>query len=314
MRIFLIVLLTVSGIYLILIIGYVIYENNASLRAYKRQIFGLRSDYLKLKSEYEEYKSKNTRQISITSNDNNSTHAHVGEIINTYSNTVNGDISVYFKNLATSESVVVDEDRKYYMASLYKIILTLYILEQIKDNKVSLSSRVGTSSATINFALNKIITESNNEYAQFLAGHYGWFKIEDVMKQKLGIDFSFNQKLETNIKNIGALLENVALALKVTDSESNYLLNLMKDQKKTSKLPKYLPENIYSHNKTGEFEGYSHDAGIFYTPKANYILIFMSKTKNPGATNEHMALMSRDIYQTLNESSQSPVSKNTKNQ
>lgn len=309
MRTFLIVLLTISAIYLVLVIGYVIYENNASLRAYKHQIFGLRTDYLRLKTEYEQYKSKNIRQITVLANSKDSNHIAVGEIINKYSNAINGDISVYFKNLTTGETVIVDGDRKYYMASLYKIILTLYILEQIKDNKLSLESKVGTSSATIDFALDKIISESNNEYAQTLAGQYGWFKIEDVMKKKLGIDFSFNQKLESNIKNIGALLEDVALALKVTDSESNYLLNLMKDQKKTSKLPKYLPKNMYSHNKTGEFEDYSHDAGIFYTPKANYVLIFMSKTPNPGSTNEQMALMSKDIYEVLNESTKTSTKK-----
>src|SRR3989344_1649233 len=178
------------------------------------------------------------------------------------------------------------------MASLYKIILTLFVVGEAEEKKISLDSSVGTGSATISEALEKIITESNNEYAQILAEKYGWKTIETKMKEKLGIEFSFSDSLESSVKTIGLLFEDIALSLKVTGDESSYLLNLLKDQKKTGKLPKYLPSTVYSHNKTGEFEEYSHDAGIFYTPKANYILVFMSKTQDPKSTNEQMALMS----------------------
>ena len=75
----------------------------------------------------------------------------------------------------------------------------------------------------------------------------------------------------------------------------------MNNQTHLNKLPKYLPKNIITHNKTGEFEDYSHDVGIFYTPKANYVLIFMSKTPSPGTTDEEMAQMSKDIFNALND-------------
>lgn len=290
----------------IIIAAYLIYENDQQLRIYKRDILGARQDYSTLQKEFDVYKDtvKNLRQLVVVAKTEDSKNVQIGELIYKYATNIKGDLSIYYKNITTDESVVMDPDRKYYMASLYKVILTLFILDEIKKGTTTLDTKIGSPSATLETMLNKIITESNNEYALVLAQKYGWKEIETAMKQKLGIDFTFNQSLEANVKNIGLLFEEIALSLKVTSDESSYLLNLLKDQKKISKLPKYLPPNIYSHNKTGEFDGFSHDAGIFYTPKANYILVFMSKTNNPSETNEQMALMSKEIYEVLNETTQ----------
>lgn len=279
--------------------SFLFFEQNKELKQNKEKATAYFQAGEKLKEENEKIK-KNLRQITVLGASTDSKNVKVGNIIYSHANNTTGDLSVYYKNLTTDEAVIVDGERKYYMASLYKVILTLYILDEIEKGSIDLSDKIGTGSATIEKAMEKIITESNNEYAQALGEDFGWKEIEKYMKQKLGIDFTFTNKLEITIKNLGILFEDIARALKVTDDESNYLLQLLKDQKKTSKLPKYLPKNIYSHNKTGEFEEFSHDAGIFYTPRGNYILIFMSKTKNPAATNEKMAIMSKEIFELLN--------------
>jgi len=297
------VLVTAVTIIIVILFSYLIYDRTEQLQQYQKAILGTQDDYVRLQQQYTYYKeqTKNLRQLVVLTNNEDSKNIKIADIIYDYSNKVYGDLSVYYKNLTTNESIVVDGDRKYYMASLYKVILTIFILDEIKNGKITLDTKIGTSSATLETGLNKIITESNNQYAELLAKKYGWKEIEDAMKSKLGIDFAFNEDLEVDIENIGRLFEDIALSFKVTDGQSSFLLNLLKNQKKISKLPKYLPSNIYSHNKTGEFENYSHDAGIFYTPKANYILIFMSRTEDPLLTNEKMSLMSKDIYQLLND-------------
>lgn len=304
MKQFLTSLTIITTTVVIFLLAISLYDNNADLRQYKREVFGARTDYMNLLDRFDDYveKTKNLRQTLGVSNNTISKHAQIRNIISKYSEKINnGDISIYYKNLITEETILIDPDKTYYMASLYKVILALYILDKIKDKELKLTDKVGASSVTIEQALNKIITESNNQYAETLANDYGWENIQVKMKEKLGSEFSFNDDLETSVKSIGLLFEDIALSFKIPYSESSYLLTLLKDQKKTSKLPKYLPSNIYSHNKTGEFNGFSHDAGIFYTPKANYVLVFMSKTKLPSETNEQMALMSKEIYETLNE-------------
>jgi beta-lactamase class A len=286
--------------------GYLIYKQQNTIRTYFQEIINAQKNYAKTKTAYDALKRqvKDSRKLIIIANDAASKNIKVSEIINTYASSASGDLSIYYKNLTTSESVQIDTDHKYYMASLYKVILVLYLLEQVKNGDASFSDRVGTSSATLDFAIDKIITESNNEFAQTLADKYGWKNIEKAMKEKLGISFSFGSSLQISAKNIGILFEEITNSLKLQDGESEYLLKLLNNQKKTNKLPKYLPKNIYSHNKTGEFENYSHDAGIFYTPRGNYILVFMSKTDDPAATNEQMAKMSKEIFDTINQANE----------
>lgn len=303
MKQFLIGLAAISSAVVIVLLAYSLYENSAELLKFKRETLGARTDYRNLLDRYDDYveQTKNLRQLVILAKTPDSKNIQIADKINDYSKKINGDLSIYYKNLTTEETVFIDPDKTYYMASLYKVILTLFLLDEVANGNTSLKTRVGSGSATLNTALEKIITESNNEYAEELADEYGWENIQTNMKEKLGIEFNFNTDLETSVRSIGLLFEDIALSLKIPQSESSYILDLLKDQKKTSKLPKYLPSTIYSHNKTGEFDGFSHDAGIFYTPKANYILVFMSKTKLPAETNEQMALMSKEIYQSLNE-------------
>lgn len=263
---------------------------------YKKSVMAL----LKDKAETEG-KVNSLKQLKIYTSNPGSVHVKIGDIIYEYANKINGSVSIYYKNLATGESVLVDEDNKYYMASLYKVILTLFILDQIKSEKISLTDKVGSPPLVLSTALKKIISESNNEYALALANDYSWKAIESYTKQKVGVGFSLDKNLETNVGNIGLLFEHIALSVEMTDGQSGYLLDLLNQQTRRSKLPKYLPEHIYTHNKTGEYDGYSHDAAIIYTPKANYVLVFMSKSVIPADTNEKMAQMSKSIYDILND-------------
>lgn len=293
-------------VFFLLGLSLVFYKTNDNLIFFKNQSLGLRASYARLQQEYDalRLKTKNLKQITVVNIASNSKNPEIVEIINTYINKIDGDVSIYFKNLTTSESIIINGEQKYYMASLYKVILTLYVLDEIANGDTTLNEKIAitaSESATLATALDKIITESNNEYAQKLADIYGWETIEQIISKKLGISFRFDKDLSTTVKDMGVLFEDIALSLKVQDFESKYLLNLLQDQTKLSKLPKYLPKNILSHNKTGEYNEYSHDAGIFYTPKANYILIFMSKTEKSENTNEQMAQMSKEIYKTLNE-------------
>lgn len=303
MRLFFQVTSVVASTLAVVIIAFALYESTGELRELKRAIFGVREDYRKLEQAYETYreKTRNLRKVSVLTNPFvQSNNVQVGTIIAKHAREIQGELSIVYKNLSSGESVLIDEEKPYYMASLYKVILTLYLLEEVRLGHMKLTDAIGSPPIPLEEALNKIITESNNEYAITLAQTYGWDTIEKAMKAKLGIEFSFEEDLEINATNVGILFEDIVLSLKISDGESEYLLKLLNEQQHTQKLPKYLPKNVISHNKTGEFEGYSHDAAIFYTPKANYILIFMSNTPNPAATEEQMALMSKEVYEALN--------------
>lgn len=278
-----------------------IYTDYISLHKQESEKKQLISQNQELQTVLNTIQTKKSVLSKTTSNAEAPKQMRIEEEIRSYTKKVQGNISVYFKNLTTNETVVVDPQRKYYMASLYKVIVTLFILEKEKAGDIQFSDSIGSPPLTIERALEKIITESNNEYALALVDKYGWNIIEYFIKNRLDVDFTFQKDLLINVANMGVLFEDIAKSTQISDNDSNYLLKLLNQQTRLTKLPKYLPKNIYSHNKTGEFEDYSHDAGIFYTPKANYILIFMSKTPTPGTTNELMARMSEEIYKILND-------------
>lgn len=280
----------------------IIYAQQQTIAKQRETIVTASAKNQTLAGDFKKYKKENQRQIVVSSNDARSKNVKIGSIIHSFANNIDGDISIFYKNLGTQESVIVDGARTYYMASLYKVIITLYVLDMEKRDEISFEDTIGDPPITIGEALEKVIAESNNEYAQAIAEKYGWKEIATYIKNQYTITFSFSEKLLANVENIGQLFVTITESQKLNRQDSeNYLLSLLSKQQQLSKLPKYLPKSIYSHNKTGEFEQYSHDAGIFYTPKANYVLVFMSKTENPYNTNEQMALMSKEIYGVLNE-------------
>lgn len=280
--------------------GYLIYSQYQTLDEY--MVTNSTHQNLSAAQDEEEKKVLGEKSSVLLNIDSpNSKTNKVAEIITEYTQPIDGDVSVYYKNLANDETVLVNGEEEYYMASLYKLIVTLFVLNFEKEGKLHFTDQIGEPPIAIEKALTKIITESNNEYAQAIAKKYTWESIERTMGKRLKIPFKLDSSLETNALSIGTLLSDVSQSIQINDVESGYLLALMSKQQRTSKLPKYLPKNIYSHNKTGEFEQYSHDGAIFYTPKANYILVFMSKSANPSTTDEQMARMSEAIYNMLNE-------------
>ena len=59
------------------------------------------------------------------------------------------------------------------------------------------------------------------------------------------------------------------------------MLALMKNSELRNKIPALLPENVTTYNKTGEIDGFEHDAAILETPKHAYVLvIFMANGDN----------------------------------
>ncbi len=50
----------------------------------------------------------------------------------------------------------------------------------------------------------------------------------------------------------------------------------MKDQRINNRLPAGLPAGTSIAHKTGDLDGYVHDAGIVYGPKTDYLIVMTS--------------------------------------
>ncbi len=80
-----------------------------------------------------------------------------------------------------------------------------------------------------------------------------------------------------------------------TDSTAR-MLDLLKKQKLNNKIPKNLPPELVIAHKTGELGWFSHDAGIIYSEKGDYIIVVMSESSIPKAAEDRIADLSKNIY------------------
>ena len=104
----------------------------------------------------------------------------------------------------------------------------------------------------------------------------------------------------TSVKDCGALLEKIYNKECVSPEASEEMLNLLKNQENTWKIPEGLPEGILSANKTGETDQDQHDIAIVYGEKTAYIICVMSENCPEGTAVTNIQKISGLVYNYLN--------------
>ena len=119
------------------------------------------------------------------------------------------------------------------------------------------------------------------------------------MMQDLGLkNTDLNQNpIKTTPKDVGFLLEQIALGKIINLDVSVAMLDLMIAQKINDRIPVNLPPRVLVAHKTGELGDSRHDAGVIIGPDNNYILVLMTKeSENPEKVKPIMAKISADVY------------------
>lgn len=232
-----------------------------------------------------------------------------------------GTYSVYIKNLKTNESFAYNENLAYEAGSLYKLWTMAAVFNLLEsgeldeDQKLSQSIAVlnrkfgidpanaeqttGTITLTVKEALNQMITISHNYAALLLTEKIKlstvskWLEANKFANSKVGSDGSAPQ---TTALDIALFLEKLYRAELGSDENTNKMLELLKAQKLNNKLPLYLPQGTIIAHKTGELGWFSHDAGIVYTPKNEYIIVVLSESSSPKGAEERIGQLSKNVF------------------
>lgn len=239
-----------------------------------------------------------------------------------------GTYGIVIKNLKTGESYISNEHRVFDAASLYKLWVMAVVYQQIQSGKLMpdqvLSEDIavlnkdfsidpdkaeltdGVVTLTVDSALVQMITISHNYAALLLAKQVRLAKIEAFLKE--------NGFKESKVGTSGALPKvtpfDIALFLEklykgeLADQEhSQKMIELLKNQKISDGLPNYLPDeqsterSVAVAHKTGDIEGFKHDAGIVFTGKGDYIIVIMSESASPTGAQERIAILSKAVYE-----------------
>jgi len=232
-----------------------------------------------------------------------------------------GEYSIVVKNLKTGQAYSLNEHREFDAASLYKLWIMAEAYNQVQDGRLKenevLSGDIealnekfkiaseeaeltqGPVSFTVTSALRQMITISHN-YAAFLLTEK--IKLSSVREFLESNGFSQSSvgtdgaTPKTTAFDIALFFEKLYKGELADKKNTDKMLNLLKSQQLNNKLPKYLPEGTVVAHKTGEIGFLSHDAGIVYSQKGDYIIVVSSKTDYPPGAKERIAKISQAVY------------------
>ena len=239
-----------------------------------------------------------------------------------------GEWSVYVKNLDTDEVISIN-NKPMYSASLIKAFVmakTYADMDLVLENQAEKMKAEPDSPAVqekVYDLLWNMITVSDNEScnelgrlqdekSDFLKGAES---VNEYLEKEGYDDTSYQSTLHpsrspvlslgehntTTAEDCGLLLERIYKGECVSAAASEDMLELLLNQKNTTKIPSGIAADVTVANKTGETDTDQHDMAIVYGPKTTYILCVMSEGfKNADQAVENIRKISGVVYNYLN--------------
>lgn len=233
-----------------------------------------------------------------------------------------GRYGIFIKNLKTGEAYTQNGHGSFEPGSLYKVWLMGAVFEKVKKGEIKEDDEITAEVASINqefdigpedaelnsgaldfsisSALEQMITISHNYAAMVLTKTVGRPAILDFLKNYGLLDSSLGTPLKTSAVDFGRLFEKLYIGEVVDKQYSQKMLDILSRQKINDRIPKYLPKEIKIAHKTGEIGYFENDAGLVFSPGGDFVIVVLSETKNPQATGERIAQLSKAIYDYIN--------------
>ena len=239
-----------------------------------------------------------------------------------------GQWSVYVKNLDTEEEILLN-NTPLYSASLIKVFVmadTYANMDQVLTNEATYM-KTDVSNAAVKEKVDNLLwnmitvsdNESCNELGRLQSEKHDFLdgaeKVNEYIQKEGYTDTTYqstlhpsaSQKLSlgghntTTVKDCGLLLERIYKGECVSKEASESMLNLLKNQQNTVKIPAGISDDVSIANKTGETDEDQHDIAIVYGPKTTYILCIMSQDwKSEAEAITSIQNISRTVYSYLN--------------
>lgn len=246
-----------------------------------------------------------------------------------------GNYAVVIKSLENKDSYFLNEHEIFDAGSLYKLWVMAETFKQIQANTLTenevLTEEIetlnnkfdidpdlaelkdGTISLSVLDALNQMITISHNYAALLLTEKIKLSTVDNFLAKNSFKESSVGvggESPKTSASDIALFLEKLYKQSLVYDEKqvnefasgenARKMLELLKKQQLNDKLPKDLPEGVIVAHKTGEIDYFSHDGGIVFSPKEDYIIVVLSKSDMPQAAEDRIAQISKNVYEYFN--------------
>lgn len=210
-----------------------------------------------------------------------------------------GKWSLYLKRLDTDQVIGVHADEKMVAASLIKLFVAGEFFRQTDENMLDIEKYGRLPDAMINVsdngAANTLINAVGMDNVNKFAQEHGFTETE-INRRMLENNGTENY---TSAKDCGVMLEQVLAGKYVNPKASERILQALKDQQRTGKIPAGIPSEVPTGNKTGELSYVDNDAAIVWAPSCTYILCIMSS--DAGGRISKIVRLSSMVYHAIGE-------------
>jgi beta-lactamase class A len=205
--------------------------------------------------------------------------------------------SVVVRRLSDGRSASVNGEREYYAASTFKLAI-LYEAERRRSlgelnlddviyfNVDDLSEDLGTldylsfeadGGVRIQAALEAMVTYSDNSSAVALLHLLGGDAIDETLRT-LGLTaMSVNTRdLPTTATDLALLMQAIAEGRGLSEEARDEARSFLMGQKTRDGIPAGLPWDMRVGNKTGTWEGATHDVAFVEAPGGTYVIAILS--------------------------------------
>lgn len=234
-----------------------------------------------------------------------------------------GTYALAIKNLKTGESFYLNESKVFEAGSLYKIWIMAEVFNQLAteklkeeavlsedvaklNSKFNISSdsaelKEGTVTLSVKDALTQMITISHNQAALLLTEKVKISNVKAFLEKNNFRQSFVGEPPNTTASDIALFYEKLYKGKLVSQESSQKMIDLLKKQTLNDKLPKNLPKDVAIAHKTAEIGYLSHDAGIVFSPKGDYIIVVFSESDFPPGAEERIAQISKAVYDYFTE-------------
>lgn len=200
----------------------------------------------------------------------------LGQSLNTWTKTQkHGEYSFYVKEIGKTKPLAqVASDKPYYMASLYKLLL----LDSV-DEKVSATAWQQTKIASQSYAscVDKMLRFSDNPCAEAFGNALGWH----IVQQRLAVRGLQNTSLDnaetfsSSAADMGRQLEYLYGKNGLSDAARKVAFSAMAAPKGAEAV-RPACSGCVVYNKTGDLNGFKHDATIVEKAGKAYVVVIMT--------------------------------------
>ena len=218
---------------------------------------------------------------------------------------------MYVKNLKTGMEVEIN-NREFIAASVIKLYNMITLYDQINKGNMEMTEILQSN-------LEQMITESYNNASNYIVSQIGGgsfnegAKIVTSFAEELGCTGTYQQhqlydsyipsngRNRTSVRDCGLVLEKIYLKQCVSEQYDTEMLELLKKQQRTYKIPAKLPKDVVVANKTGENSNVEADVGIVFSPNCDYIICISAEKAGESGTIYTIAEISKCVYDFFNE-------------